>query len=150
MKKYTTILKNVLFRAFVGGMMYGGFEIAFDNSSSRSMILVGAIAFIVGGEFSIKFKKMSMAKKSFWIANIITALELISGLLWNQNYQIWDYRNLVLFDKIPLHFMGHICIPFWLIWFVISPFIIWLTDKLKDEEIDLFKYYKRLFRKGGI
>ena len=43
-------------------------------------------------------------------AGIITGVELVTGLLVNRSYQVWDYRGL------PWNFKGQICLPYSLLW----------------------------------
>ena len=47
-------------------------------------------------------------------AGMITAVELATGLLFNRDYQVWDYR------ATPMNFLGQICLPFTLLWIPIS------------------------------
>jgi uncharacterized membrane protein len=47
-------------------------------------------------------------------ATIITALELLTGLLVNRSYAIWDYR------KLPCQFCGQISLVFSLLWVPVS------------------------------
>ncbi len=99
-----------------------GIEVLYDNTSHRSMGLVGGIAFVICS-YVIKLE-LSYWINCFIFANVIVALEYISGRIYNKDYQIWDYR------KIPFNLHGQICLPFYLIWMVvISPVIMWL-DKL--------------------
>ena len=44
----------------------------------------------------------------------ITALELVTGLIVNRNYSVWDYRT------APFNFLGQICLPFSLLWIPVS------------------------------
>ena len=45
---------------------------------------------------------------------MITLVELVTGLLVNRDYHVWDYR------KLPLNYRGQICLPFTLLWVPIS------------------------------
>ena len=47
-------------------------------------------------------------------AGIITGVELLTGLLANRNYTVWDYRGM------PMNYHGQICLPFCLLWAPIS------------------------------
>ena len=44
----------------------------------------------------------------------ITAVELLTGLLANRSYTVWDYRGM------PMNFHGQICLPFSLLWVPLS------------------------------
>lgn len=132
-------IKNFIFRAIMGALTYMGIEVAWDNTSHRSMGLLGSVSFLIAHWLPSEW---SMRKRSFWLANIITLLEYVGGRIFNHDYSIWDYRHL------PLNIDGYVCIPFWLIWFFgISPLAFWLDDKLEDENIDIFEYYKELWKR---
>ena len=47
-------------------------------------------------------------------AGLITAVELLTGLLVNRDYHVWDYRTL------PGNFKGQICLPFSLLWIPVA------------------------------
>ena len=47
-------------------------------------------------------------------ACMITGVELLTGLLVNRNYSVWDYRGM------PLNFRGQVCLPFTLLWLPLS------------------------------
>lgn len=58
-------------------------------------------------------------KLPLWIRSIIgsgicTAGELLTGLVFNRDFGIWDYRQL------PLNYHGQICLPFTLLWVPVS------------------------------
>lgn len=61
----------------------------------------------------------------------ITTGEYVVGILWNQNYEIWDYR------KMPFNLDGQICLIFTLLWALISAIAIPLLDLI---EWKVFKY----------
>jgi uncharacterized membrane protein len=41
-------------------------------------------------------------------------VELLTGLVFNRDHAIWDYRQL------PLHLKGQICLPYSLLWMPLS------------------------------
>ena len=45
---------------------------------------------------------------------MITAVELVPGLLVNQDFHVWDCR------AVPGNFKGQICLPFSLLWLPVS------------------------------
>lgn len=61
---------------------------------------------------------------------IITVIELIFGVVFNLilKEHIWDYSN------VPLNFMGQICVPFSLIWLVLSGVAFKVIEKI-DEAV---------------
>ncbi len=72
-------------------------------------------------------------------SGIITALELFTGLIVNVwlGWGVWDYSNM------PLNLWGQICLPYSLLWVLISLAAIWLDDwfrwKLFGEEEPHYK-----------
>lgn len=115
-------MSNLLVKFILGALIYMGIEVLYDNTSDRSMGLVGGIAFVVCS-YILTFN-LPYLINCFLFANLIMVMEYIAGKIFNKDYKIWDYR------KIPFNFQGQICLPFYLIWMaVISPFIMWI-DKI--------------------
>ena len=75
---------------------------------------------MVVGEFGKS--RLPLPVKMLGGAATITSLELLTGLLINGNYTIWDYRGK------PPHFMGHICLQNSLLWVPVSLAAILLYD----------------------
>ena len=98
-----------------------GMEVLFDNTSDRSMGLVGGLLFVICGSFDEWFN-IPFVANCFFIATVIVVAEYIAGMIFNRNYQIWDYR------KMPFNLNGQICLSFWLVWLVIIAPIIILFD----------------------
>lgn len=118
------ILGWVLRRFIVGGLVYIGIEVMWDNTSHRSMGLVGGIAFVICSGYLHLFN-LKAIPLGILMGITITILEYIGGKIWNADYKIWDYR------KIPLNVQGQVCAPYFIIWSVIMPFIIrWLDGIL--------------------
>ena len=57
---------------------------------------------------------------------IITTVELIFGIAFNLilREHVWDYSN------VPLNFMGQICVPFSLLWFMLSGAVFKIMEKV--------------------
>ena len=47
-------------------------------------------------------------------AAIITVVELITGLIANRDYSVWDYR------QMPFQFKGQICLVYSLLWMPVA------------------------------
>lgn len=58
-------------------------------------------------------QKAHLFTKCLLGALIITAVELIFGVIFNIKYNmgVWDYSNM------PLNLLGQICLPFSVLWF---------------------------------
>lgn len=133
-------IKKVLFLFLAGGLVYMFFEVLFGtvfnpagNKSFRglmSMFVLGGFLFIVLGLINeIKFVKKHIPDYlQFVIAGvIITISELLSGILLNLylKWNVWDYTG------YPLSILGQVCLPFMILWIVISPFAFFLDDYLR-------------------
>lgn len=115
----------VLFITF--SALYVWIEIMFRNRSDRSMIaLSGVLGVILGLLNNIIPWSMTLVQQAL-IGGflIVTPMEYIVGMIFNNTYQIWDYRNM------PLNIDGQICLPFTLIWCIISFGVIVLDDYLR-------------------
>lgn len=91
-----------------GGTSYMMLELVWRGWSHGSMFLAGGTCFLLLGQLSRT--RLHPVFKAVLGAGVITGVELAAGLLFNRNYQVWDYR------KVPLSFMGQICLPFSLLW----------------------------------
>ena len=69
-----------------------------------------------------------------------TLIEYMFGLIFNQDYHIWDYRNM------PFNIDGQICLPFTFLWAFIAAIIIplmdWIDHYVFDYLPDTKPYYK--------
>lgn len=118
-----------------GGMMYMTLETLFRCKTAYAMGVCGGLAFVIIGCINnIIPWSMSLVKQCM-IGGVcvVTPLELFFGLLFNQNHNIWDYR------EIPLSFFdGQICIPFTILWCFVSLLAVIIDDYLRyfifDEE----------------
>ncbi len=99
------ILKHLLL-FFIGGSGYVGLELLYRGYSHISMFAAGGLCFLLIG----RLRTLPLALGAGGGAGIITAVELITGLLVNQDYQIWDYRGQ------PGNILGQICPAFTLLW----------------------------------
>lgn len=93
--------KAVMF--YLGGCLYVGLELLWRGRSHWSMFLAGGGCFVILGQLRGRF----IALKG---AAVITLAELVTGLLVNRDYRVWDYRN------EPGNFLGQICPLFCLLW----------------------------------
>lgn len=74
-------------------------------------------------------------------ALVITIAELITGYIVNirLSWQIWDYSDM------PLNFEGQICLPFSLLWVLVSIVAViaddWLRYRMFDEEVPTYRLF---------
>ena len=103
------ILKyTILF--YVGGMAYMFLEFAWRGRSHGTMFLLGGVCFLILGHLAARLPGKLLAWKAVVGAGVVTALELLTGLAVNRNYQIWDYR------RLPFQFLGQISLLYSLLW----------------------------------
>lgn len=93
-----------------GGATYVGLEVLFRGRSHGSMFLAGGTCFLLLGQL----RRFSLPVRAVTGAAAVTAVELGTGLIFNRDYRVWDYRNL------PWNFRGQICLPFSLLWIPVS------------------------------
>lgn len=119
----------------VGGAIYIVIEMLWRGYTHWAMFFVGGLCFLLVGEIN-EFIPWEMAfwKQMIIGGAIITGVELVSGIILNLvlKWNVWDY------SKMPLNFLGQICLPFTLAWIGLSAVAIVLDDYLRylwfDEE----------------
>jgi uncharacterized membrane protein len=139
--RYNIFLKYILL-LLVGGFAYGGIEIIFRGYSHISMMIAGGICFILIGLLNeIRSRKIGFLKQMLISAFIITAVELVTGLIVNVwlGLKVWDY------SERPFNFMGQICILYTIIWFFLSPIAIILDDYLRYYILGEEKPHYKIF-----
>ena len=132
MKKIMSIFKFLILFIF-GGVIYFLIEILWRGYSHWTMFLLGGLCFVIVGAINNFIPwKMKFEKQMAIGAIIITALEFIVGVIVNLilKWNIWDY------SMLPFNILGQICLPFSLIWFLLSGVIIIVDDYLRYK---LFK-----------
>ena len=98
----------------VGGCGYMTLELLWRGWSHGSMFLAGGSCFLLLGRLNRTQPRLPLLPRAAMGALIITAVELMAGLLANRDYSVWDYRHM------PWNFHGQICLPFTLLWLPIS------------------------------
>ena len=89
-----------------GGLGYMGLELLWRGWTHPALFFAGGTCFLLLG----RLKQQPPWVKAVAGAGIITAVELVIGLLCNRRYTVWDYRN------APFNFLGQICLPYCLLW----------------------------------
>ena len=95
-----------------GGSGYILLELLWRGRSHVSMFFAGGVCFLLLGQLGRL--PISLPLRGLLGAGIITGVELLTGLLVNRQYQVWDYRHL------PYHFHGQICLLYSLLWIPVS------------------------------
>lgn len=112
----------------IGGGSYVCLELLWRGRSHWTMFMLGGGCFLAIGELGRRFPKLSRPIRAVLGSTICTAGELATGLLFNGDHAIWDYRDL------PGNFRGQICPIFTLLWVPLSAAAAelyrWLEGKL--------------------
>lgn len=142
MKYIKSLIKYaVLF--FFGGLVYYLIEILWRGYSHWTMIILGGLCFVVVGLINnILPWNMVIELQALIGAVLITSLEFVVGLIVNVNlgWDIWDYSN------VPFNFLGQICLPFSLLWYVLSIVVIFTDDYIRHIFFNEKKpVYKSIF-----
>ena len=97
-----------LFLFSFGGGIYAAIELLYRDRTHGSMFLLGGACFLALGR--LRRLPLSWPVLTLLGAGLITLGELLTGLLVNRTYTVWDYRGL------PFNFKGQICLQFALLW----------------------------------
>ena len=107
-------MRKHLFLFAVGGGAYVGLELLYRARSHVSMFLLGGGCFLAIGQLGRAAPRLPRLLRAVIGSGICTAGELLTGMLFNRSYAIWDYRAL------PLNYHGQICLPYSLLWVPLS------------------------------
>ena len=108
----------------LGGLGYVGLELLWRGRSHISMFLAGGVCFLLLGKLSRTEPPLPLWAQGILGSVAITSVELLTGLLANRDYTVWDYRD------VPLNFHGQVCLPFSLLWIPLSLGAIFLYGQL--------------------
>jgi uncharacterized membrane protein len=136
----------------ISGVTYYEIEILFRDFSTFSMfLLAGFLGIIISQINNITSFETDYVAQIICSAIIITMLEGLAGLIINQDFQIWDYRNM----PFGTFFYGQCNVVFMGAWGLISAFGIPILDYFEwivydHKAPDLRPYYKIFGRKIDI
>lgn len=139
------------------GALYLAFEVTFNaifekESWKEKIRLQGQSSvymFPVGGFIGILFlwlysipviHGMSMLGLAMFFGGVITIVEAIAGYMLNIKLKLnlWDY------SKAPLNWKGQTDIIHFVGWTALSPFIIWIIDRIQGIDYGVLENYKRI------
>mgnify|MGYP002522350951 CR=1 FL=1 len=112
----------------IGGLAYCGIEIAYRGFTHWTMGVVGGFCFvIIGGLNNYIPWEMKIWKQAIVGSLVITSCELVAGIVLNLflGLHIWDYST------VPFNILGQICLPFSLLWILLSFVGIFIDDWLR-------------------
>jgi uncharacterized membrane protein len=102
----------------LGGGLYAALELLWRGRTHGSMFLLGGGCFWMLGQ--LRRLRISWPLLTVLGTAAVTAGELVTGLIVNRDYAVWDYR------AQPLQFRGQICLGYSLLWMPLSLFAMWL------------------------
>ena len=113
----------------MGAFGYGLIEILWRGYTHWTMFIAGGISLCGLSAISEKFEGAKRLGKAILGGIFITAVEFITGVIFNTRKNIWDY------SRLPLNIGGQICAFYSAAWVLLSFFalpLIWkLNKKLK-------------------
>lgn len=112
----------------VGGAIYIMMELLWRGYSHWTMFIVGGMCFVLVGLLNeLLTFEMSLVYQMAIGACIITQIEFISGCIINLwlGWNVWDYSDM------PFNVYGQICLPYMVLWFLLSGAAIILDDYLR-------------------
>lgn len=121
-------LFKYIFLFFFGGIAYIIIELLWRGYSHVSMFVLGGLCFVCLGLINEKYTfDMPLVTQMLIGTFMITSLEFVFGCILNLylHLNVWDY------SKMPLNIMGQICMPYMLLWFILSPVAIIADDYLR-------------------
>ena len=124
---------------YIGGMIYVALELVWRGWSHGSMFLVGGLCFVLIGAIDTVFPEMPLLMQSVLGAAVVTAMELLSGLMINGylHLNVWDY------SALPYNFLGQVCMAYFFLWILVSLAAVLLEDFLRQK---LFGERKMTYR----
>ena len=111
------MIKKDLFLFLAGGSIYPTLETAWRGHTHVSMALAGGVCLcLIDHICNAKMGRQSLIKRCCVGSAIITGVEFAVGLVVNlmMNLHVWDY------SALPMNLMGQVCLPFSLIWVLLS------------------------------
>ncbi len=114
------------FLFYLGGTLYCGLELLWRGRTHGSMFLLGGACFLMLGK--VGSLRLPILFRAILGGFLITAGELMVGLLLNSRFQVWDYRSM------PLNFRGQICPLYSLFWILLSP-VGWTLHRIIQKRL---------------
>jgi uncharacterized membrane protein len=149
---------NWLLRAFWLWLITGGVYYSVEgiwricSNGGWANIVMAPIGGLCGVLIAImnenpRFIRKKMVLKAAYGMAVLVVVEFVSGYIMNikLGMDIWDY------SRMPMNFMGQICLPFAALWFLFTPFIIWFDDFVRrtlwneGEKYPWYLNYVKLF-----
>ena len=108
-----------------GGLCYVGMELLWRGRSHYSMFLAGGASLLLIGKLNRAEPKLPLPLRAVAGSGIITMVELGTGLIFNRNFTVWDYRG------HPGNWLGQICPLFSFLWIFMAALVLLIYDPLE-------------------
>jgi uncharacterized membrane protein len=105
-----------------GGIIYGTMEVVYREYTHWSMFVTGGLCFVLIGALRYIKMKMPVTVRMLIGAVVITALELLCGLIVN----VWLGWNVWCYAHEPANLLGQICLHASALWFFLSFLAVYL------------------------
>ena len=89
-------------------------EFLWRGRSHGSMFLLGGSCFMAMGWLYRLLRQLPVWLRCVASGTVVTGLELLTGLIFNRDYTVWDYR------RQPLNYRGQICALYSFFWVLLS------------------------------
>ena len=118
-------LSIFLLAFFLGGTLYVLLELLWRGRSHVSMFCVGGLALLLLHGLFLRFA-LPLFAQCLVGGLVITAIEFFAGAIVNVHLKlnVWDY------SKMPLNLYGQVCLPFSLLWCLLTLPISFLSGYL--------------------
>ncbi len=118
-------LSIFLLAFFLGGTLYVLLELLWRGRSHVSMFCVGGLALLLLHGLFLRFA-LPLFAQCLVGGLVITAIEFVAGAIVNVHLKlnVWDY------SKMPLNLYGQVCLPFSLLWCLLTLPISFLSGYL--------------------
>ena len=113
--------KCVLF--YLGGCAYVALELLWRGRSHGSMFIAGGLCMVLVGLLTAIPGPFFL--RTLLGAAVITGVELVTGLLVNRDFVVWDYRGQ------PGNFLGQICPLYCALWIPLAALVLVIYDPLE-------------------
>lgn len=118
-------LSIILLTFFLGGTIYVLLELLWRGRSHVSMFCAGGLALLLLHGLFFRFA-LPLFAQCLLGGLVITAIEFVAGAIVNVRLKlnVWDY------SKMPLNLYGQVCLPFSLLWCLLTLPISFLSSYL--------------------
>ena len=111
----------------IGSLGYCLLELSWRGYTHWSMAVTGGICFFLLYQIDARFSRRTLFWRCFAGALAVTAVELAVGCVVNLalGWGVWDY------SRMPMQLWGQICLPFFLLWFLLCIPVLGVTGMLR-------------------